>query len=59
MLSAWLQLKRWLRALLIALSTEQPVDWTKEANKLGTIIEQAEEPKRKLGWRLRKMAGRS
>jgi len=44
MLSVWLQFKRWLRTLLIALSTEQPVDWTKEASKLGTIIEQVEQP---------------
>lgn len=58
MLSVWLQFKRWLRTLLIALSTEQPVDWTKEASKLGTIIEQVEpppsEPKRRLIGRIGK-----
>lgn len=56
MLSVWLQFKRWLRTLLIALSTEQPVDWTKEASKLGTIIEQvdkssSEPARRRIGWR--------
>lgn len=52
MLSVWLQFKRWLRTLLIALSTEQPVDWTKEASKLGTIIQEVDksstEPRRRL-----------
>lgn len=59
MLSVWLQFKRWLRNLLIALSTEQPVDWTKEASKLGTIIEQvdksnSEPARRRIGRRLRR-----
>ena len=59
MLSVWLQFKRWLRALLIGLSMEQPVDWTKEASKLGKIIQQVEksssEPeRRRIGWRLKR-----
>lgn len=54
MLRCWLQFKRWIRALLIALSTEQPIDWTKEASKLGRIVQAAEDSgqkRRRIVWR--------
>lgn len=60
MLPVWIRFKRWIRSLLVSLSTDKPIDWTEKGRELGKIIQDAKaaegsEPKRRrIGWRLRR-----
>lgn len=68
MLRTWLQFKRWLRSLLLALSLKQKINWVEKFNQLADILKKLpplppdplspslrQRPKRKLRFiRLRK-----